>query len=325
LPVPGEGISMNTNGDNHLLTDPPISVCVPMYNNSATIERCLRSILEQDGVEFELVVVDDNSSDDCAAIAASMLRPGDRLIRNQPNLGLNGNHNKCIEMARGRYIQFVHGDDWLLPGALRTLVPFFDDPAVGMVFAPRRVINDKNVPLQRRLGPAHIWFPWLRRYNHGPSLVAQMMLQAGGANWIGEPTCVMFRRQLALDAGCLREDIYQLFDLDFWLRLMLRCDVCFVRQKLSVRTHTAGTTTLSIVKARRDWLDHLRILTWLIVDPASPAVVRATARVWWVLKWAAMCLGVAVRGPERRSRLKLLAGARTTEFARARQLADKLA
>lgn len=315
---------MNTNGDNPLPT-PPISVCVPMYNNAATIERCLRSILDQDGVEFELLVCDDNSSDDCAAIAAAMLRPGDRLIRNQPNLGLNGNHNKCIEMARGRYIQFVHGDDWLLPGALRTLVPFFEDPAVGMVFAPRRVINDKNVPLHRRLGPAHIWFPWLRRHNHGPSLVAQMMLQAGGANWIGEPTCVMFRRQLALDAGCLREDIYQLVDLDFWLRLMLRCDVGFVRQKLSVRSHSVGTTSLSILKARRNWLDHLRILTWLIVDPVSPTVVRATARVWWVLKWAAMCLGAAVLGPERRSRLKLLADARITEFARARQLADKLA
>lgn len=316
---------MNTNGDPRAETDPPISVCVPMYNNSATIERCLRSILDQDGVEFEILVCDDNSSDDCTSVAAALLRPGDRLIRNQPNLGLNGNHNKCIEMARGRYIQFVHGDDWLLPGALRTLAPFFDDPAVGMVFAPRRVINAKSVPLHRRLGPAHIWFPWLRRHNHGPSLVAQMMLQAGGANWIGEPTCVMFRRQLGLDIGGLRDDIYQLVDLDFWLRLMLRCDVCFVRQKLSVRIHSAGTTTMSIVKARRNWLDHLRILTWLIVDPASPTVVRATARVWWVLKWAAMFLGVALLGPERRSRLKLLAGARTTEFARARQLADKLA
>jgi glycosyltransferase involved in cell wall biosynthesis len=315
---------VSANEVDDVPASPPISVCVPMYNNSKTIERCLRSILDQDGVDFELIVVDDNSSDDCGAIAASLLRPGDRLIRNEPNLGLNGNHNKCLELARGRYIQFVHGDDWLLPGALRTLVPHFDDPAVGMVFAPRRVINDKNVPLHRRLGPAHIWFPWLRRRNHGPTLVAQMMLQAGGANWIGEPTCVMFRRQLALDVGGLRDDIYQLVDLDFWLRLMLRCDVCFVPQKLSVRSHSVGTTSLSILKARRNWLDHLRILTWLIVDPASPAVVRVSARVWWALKWTAMCLGVALLGPERRARLKLLADARVTEFARARQLAEKI-
>src|ERR1700751_2742123 len=183
---------------DEMQASPPVSVCVPMYNNSATIERCLRSILSQDGVELEILVVDDDSSDDCAAIPAAMLRPGARLIRSRPNLGLNGNHNKCIEMARGDLIQFVHGDDWLLPGALRKLAPCFDDPAVGMAFAPRRVINDKNVPLNRRLGPAHIWFPRLREYTRGPSRVAQMMLMGAAGNWIGDPTCVMFRRQLAL-------------------------------------------------------------------------------------------------------------------------------
>lgn len=115
---------------------PLISVCIPMYNNGATIERCLRSILEQEGVEFEIVVVDDDSSDDCAAIAATMLRPGDRLLRNEPRLGLNRNHNKCLEVARGGLIQFVHGDDRLLPGALQTLSRRFEDPSVGMAFAP---------------------------------------------------------------------------------------------------------------------------------------------------------------------------------------------
>jgi hypothetical protein len=79
------------------------------------------------------------------------------------------------------------------------------------------------------------------------------------------------------------------------------------------------------VRARRNWLDHLRILTWLIVDPASPNVVRVAARVLWVLKWVAMCLLVAVFGPERGARLKILADARVTEFARARALAEKLA
>ena len=318
-------VSVSADDADEKAAIPAISVCVPMYNNSATIERCLRSILEQDGVDFEIVVVDDDSPDGCAAIAAALLRPGDRLISNETRLGLCGNHNECLEQARGRCVQFVHGDDWLLPGALRTLASCFDDPTVGMAFAPRRVINDKNVPLNRRLGPAHIWFPRLRRgYNRGPNLVAQMMIQAGGANWIGEPTCVMFRRQLALDAGGLRNDIYQLVDLDFWLRLMLRSAVCFVPQKLSVRTHTAGNTTSHNMNTRRNWLDHLRVLAWLIVDPASPPVVRNTARMWWFLIWLKTYLTVVLLGPERRSRLETLANARVTELAHARKLADAL-
>lgn len=312
-------------GPDDSAVSPAISVCVPMYNNGATIVRCLRSILDQDGVEFEIVVVDDNSSDDCAALAETMLRPVDRLIRNESRLGLNQNHNKCLKLARGTCIQFVHADDWLLPGALTRLSAFFDDPAVGLAFAPRRVVQDDKIPWWLRAVPKpHIFFVKLREYNSGPALVAQMMVMGAGGNWIGEPTCVMFRRELALDIGCLRDDIYQLVDLDFWLRLMLRSAVCFVPQELSVRTHSAGTESMRNMRTQRNWLDQLRILTWLIVDPASTTIIRTLARVWWLLIWLALHLGVAVLGPQRKSRLKTLAQAPVQEFARARRLAARL-
>ena len=315
---------MGPNDVDDLPPPPTISVCVPMYNNSATIVRCLRSILDQDAVDFEIVVVDDDSSDDCATIAATMLRAGDRLIRNESRLGLNGNHNKCLELARGRCIQFVHADDWLLPGALKTLARCFDDPAVGLAFAPRRVVQENIRWWWRAVSKPHIFFWKLREYNHGPSLVAQMMLMGGGSNWIGEPTCVMFRRRLALDVGGFRDDIYQLVDVDFWLRLMLRSAVCFVPQELSVRTQSAGTESVRNVKTRRNLLDQLHILTWLIVDPASTTVIRITATVWWLFIWLALYVGVAVLGPQRWSRLRTLARAPVHEFAHARRLADRL-
>ncbi|SPM37072.1 Glycosyltransferase, GT2 family, partial [Mycobacterium rhizamassiliense] len=306
---------------------PLISVCVPMYNNSTTIERCLRSVLDQDGVEFEIVVVDDESTDNGAAIVEAMLRAGDRLARNDSRLGLNENHNKCLELARGAYIQFVHGDDWLLPGALKTLGRCFDDPAVGLAFAPRRVLNDNVPPGFRKRTPEklHIYFWKLEEYNHGPFLVAQVVgLLGASANFIGEPTSVMFRRQLALDAGGLRDDVYQAVDLDFWLRLMLRCAVCFVPQELSVRHHTAGTETSRIIQNRQHWLDQLRILTWMIVDPSSTTVIRSVARVWWPVAWLTLLVGAAVSRRERRSRLKTLLMAPVREFARARQFRDGL-
>jgi glycosyltransferase involved in cell wall biosynthesis len=315
---------MRPDDVDDLPANPTVSVCVPMYNNSATITRCLRSILDQGGVEFEIVVVDDDSADDCAAIAATMLRPGDRLIRNESRLGLNGNHNRCMEVARGTCIQFVHADDWLLPGALQTLAPCFDNPTVGLAFAPRRVVQDDIPWWWRAASKPHVFFLKLREYNHGPSLVAQMMLMGGAGNWIGEPTCVMFRRQLALDVGCFRDDIYQLVDVDFWFRLMLRSAVCFVPQQLSVRTQTADTESVRNAKTRRNWLDQLRILTWLIVDPASTRVIRFIARVWWLLIWLALHLQVAVFGPQRKLRLKTLAAAPVQEFAHARRLADRL-
>lgn len=302
---------------------PLVSVCVPLYNNAGTIERCLRSILDQEGVDFEIVVVDDDSTDDGAAIAASMLRPGDRLVKNRPRLGLNGNHNKCLELARGTCVQFVHGDDWLLPGALATLAPYFEDPAVGLAFAPRQVVGDDE-RWQRRYGKVHTRFRNLRERNDGASLVRQVALRGAKENWVGEPTCVMFRRRLALEAGGLRTDIYQLVDADLWLRLMLRSTVCFVPRELSVRSHMKGTETTHVMSSRRYVLDQLRMLSWLAVDPASPRSVRILARLWWFPAWLALVVEIATFGPQRRLHLKTLARAPFREFSDARRLAENL-
>nr|WP_255403465.1 glycosyltransferase family 2 protein [Mycobacterium sp. E1386] len=311
--------SVNHDGVDESPAVPRISVCVPMYNNGSTINRCLRSILDQDGVEFEIVIVDDQSTDNGPDIAATMLRAGDRLIRNQSRLGLNGNHNKCLELARGDRIQFVHGDDWLLPGALRTLSQYFEDPAVGLAFAPRRVLTDDLQWLQD-CGTLHTHFRRLEERNHGPSLVTQIAYLGMPGNWIGEPTCVMFRRQLALDVGGFREDICSLVDLDLWLRVMLRSEVCFVPQELSVRSHTATTETKRIATDRRYWLDQLRVLSWMIVDPASPTMVRIMSVVWWFPVWLARTLETVIYGPDRLSRLKTLILAPVCEFANALRL-----
>jgi glycosyltransferase involved in cell wall biosynthesis len=317
-------IEMGIDNADEMAMIPTISVCVPTYNNGATVARCLRSILDQDGVDFEIVVVDDDSSDGCAAVAATMLRPGDRLIRNDSRLGLSANHNKCIELARGTRIQFVHADDWLLPGALQRLAPYFDDPAVGLAFAPRRVVQD-DIPWWRRLdSKPHRFFRKLREHNEGASLVTQMVLVGGARNWIGEPTSVMFRRQLALAVGGLREDIYQIVDLDFWFRLMMRSSVCFFPHELSVRTQSGDTESARNVKTGRSWLDHLRILAWLKVDPASTRAIRVFAAVWWPFIWLELHLQVALFGPQRWSRLKTLARAPVQEFAHARRLAARL-
>lgn len=318
-------LSSDANGDS--AAGPLVSVCVPMYNNGATIERCLRSVLEQDGVDFEIIVLDDQSTDNGAATAAPLLRVGDRLIHNESRLGLNGNHNRCLELARGELVQFLHGDDWLLPGALRTLAECFEDRSVGMAFAPRRVLTEDLPWSERRRAPSklHVYFVKLRERNRGWSLVLQIVaLWGASANLIGEPSCVMFRRRLALDAGGMRSDIYQTVDLDFWLRLMLRSSVCFVPHELSVRHHTANTESANITKAHRHWLDQLRILTWMIVDPASTPAIRIAAAAWWIARWSTLLVAVSILGPERRPRLKILGLAPVREFARARRFRNKL-
>jgi hypothetical protein len=298
---------------------PKVSVCIPVYNNAATLSRCLNSVLAQDGVDFEVLVVDDDSSDGSAAIAMDALKPGHRLVRNTPRLGLAGNHNRCLDLARGKYIQFVHADDWLLPGALQTLAHELDESNAGMAWAPRRVVTD-DAKWLRHYGEHYKKFWRLRERDTGRRVVMQVALLGVPDNWIGEPTCVMFRRQLALDAGRFRDDIYQLLDLDLWLRLMVRATASFVPREQSVRSHTVATATVCNSKTRRDWLDQLRVITSMVVDPAAPPVIRIVSLLWWVPTWLRVGVENAVMGPERYSRLKVWASAPAHEFASARRV-----
>lgn len=309
---------MNSTDIDALSASPLISVCVPIYNNSATLARCLRSIVDQDG-DFEILVVDDASSDDSVAVAATMLRPGDRLTVNESNLGQVQNHNRCLELARGRYIQFVHCDDYLLPGALQKLARCFDDPSVGLAFAPRRVVTD-DLKWLKVAGTLHTHFRKLEEYNDGLSLVRQMAMLGFAYNWIGEPTNVMFRRRLALDVKGFHYGVIWLSDLELWLRLLLRSAAGFVPEELSVRCQKAYSADFSAKCPW--WFDQLRVLTWIIVDPASPFDIRMVAGMWWPLAWLLRLVYFGIKGPDRWSRMKILALAPFREFARARRMRD---
>lgn len=299
-------------------TSPLVSVCIPTYNNAATVARSLDSVLSQEGVDFEIVVVDDDSSDGCADIASARLRPGDRLVRNDRRLGLVGNHNRCLALAKGKYIQFVHADDWLLPGALDTLTRSLESCGGKMAFAPRRIVTE-DAHFAKRFGQLHTRFTGLAERNDGHRLAMQVAVRGTHHNWVGEPTCVMFRRDSARDAGGFRDDIFQLLDLDLWLRLMVRGTVCFVPRECSARSHTTATESVRNKALGRDWLDQLRVITSMIVDPRSSTRIRVVNLLWWVPIWLRTVVEGVVLGPQRRARLRASATAPFREFSRARR------
>lgn len=88
-----------------------ISVVIPLYNKAAEIERTLGSVLRQSVQPREIIVVDDGSTDGSADIVERMASPIVRLVR-QPNAGVSAARNRAIEMATGRWIALLDGDDW---------------------------------------------------------------------------------------------------------------------------------------------------------------------------------------------------------------------
>ena len=88
-----------------------ISVVIPLYNKAAEIGRTLGSVLRQSVQPREIIVVDDGSTDGSADIVERMASPIVRLVR-QPNAGVSAARNSAIEMATGRWIALLDGDDW---------------------------------------------------------------------------------------------------------------------------------------------------------------------------------------------------------------------
>ena len=94
------------------------SIIIPTYNAEAFLQRCLGSILSQDLADYEVIVIDDGSTDGTATILKQYLQV---KVISQSNHGMATARNRGLEMAQGDYILFVDSDDRLCPGALDTL------------------------------------------------------------------------------------------------------------------------------------------------------------------------------------------------------------
>ena len=110
------------NGDplmNPVPDTPQISVILPVYNTAPWLERCLDSLLSQDCPSFEVLAVDDGSTDESAEILlrAAAEDPRLRVIR-QSNRGLSAARNAALSEARGQWLMFLDSDDWVSPGFL---------------------------------------------------------------------------------------------------------------------------------------------------------------------------------------------------------------
>jgi len=177
---------------------PLASIVVPAYNAAATIAETLESLLAQTFFDFELIVVDDGSTDATAAVVARFGDHRIRLIR-QTNRGLAGAHNTGIAYARGRYIGFCDADDLWVPEKLERHIAHLDaNPDVGISFAGSQMIDRQGRQLAVRQSP--------KLRNITPADVFTR-------NPIGNGSAAVIRRE-ALDGFAYRSDADS--DRDWW-------------------------------------------------------------------------------------------------------------
>lgn len=236
------------------MKEPLVSICIPAYNSARFIERTIRSALEQTYSNIEVVVVDDCSKDDTVSVVEAINDSRIKLYRNEQNLGMTGNWNKCIRMSGGEYVKLIPADDVIYPDAVsKSMNILMDNDDVSLVIVGTDLVdNDDKV-----IGAYAHWkksgiFPGKR--------IAKKSVMWN--NFFGNPVCALFRKSDFEKTGGFDPDIPYILDFDLWLGLSALGNVAFIKEKLSAfRVRKDSNTGILVGSRGKDYTaEHVRLL-----------------------------------------------------------------
>jgi glycosyltransferase involved in cell wall biosynthesis len=213
---------------------PKVSVLIPTYNSAPFLDEAIQSVLNQSYPDFELIIVDNKSTDNTSEVIEKYL--GDKRVSyyiNQTNIGLVNNFNKCLTYAKGDYIKFLCSDDKFHPDLLSKFVQVLDAyPNVVLVTSNKEGFGTKSFTER----------PPVQYLQPGKKVISQSIQDC---NWIGEPTTVMFRRK-NLQVGNFNNEYKYFPDWDMWLRQLTLGDCYIIPETLSYfRLHPNQVTAIN--------------------------------------------------------------------------------
>jgi glycosyltransferase involved in cell wall biosynthesis len=193
------------------------TVAIPTFNRDDMIRGTLESVLDQEFSDLEILVVDDQSTDRVFEIAASYSDPRLRVTRNEKNLGLFGNFNRCLELARGQFVRILCNDDRLTRNCIKREVEFMEaDPTLSLLVSQGRRVSRTGVPL----GIVGDHFP-AGVYDGRAAVNGILWFFAHyGINPVTLPSGVLMRRSACLQAGGFDESMRMDGDIEYFLRIL---------------------------------------------------------------------------------------------------------
>jgi len=214
---------------------PKVSIVLSVYNGTATLADALETALGQTFPDFELLAVDDGSTDDSLSILSRYAQrdPRVRIIQNEYNVGVANSLNRGIQMARGEYIMRMDADDLNLADRLeRQLNVMESRPQIGVVSCFVDFLFDYEADEETRAVQAR-----LERMRRDLAITPEKIpdvLPNQNVLYHGE---VMYRKQLWIEVGGYRPELSMVEDYDLWLRMIGRTAFHIVPQTLYIRRY----------------------------------------------------------------------------------------
>lgn len=189
---------------------PLISVCIPVLNGENYIRESINSVLRQTEKNFELIVVDNCSTDHTVEIVASYNDPRINLVKNTSNIGSIRNFNRCTELSRGEFFMLLPHDDILMPTMLETFSkPLIEDHKVGLAYSSYYIINENGEKTHLRMAAPE------DKVMNSDEAIKEFILN-------GNPVqCAMVRKELFSSLGTFNPDYFVMCDIDLWCRIAL--------------------------------------------------------------------------------------------------------
>jgi glycosyltransferase involved in cell wall biosynthesis len=195
-----------------------VSVVIPTHNRAGLLARAVRSVLEQTYCHFELLVVDDASTDDTEKTMGRFCDGRIRYIKHLECRGGSAARNTGIAQARGDFIAFLDDDDEWLPDKLALqMARFRENPRIGAVYTGLLFVECETGRI------VNVRIPRKRGYLFDDLMVS---------NVVGTPSTVVVRKELLDRAGLFDETIRALEDLDMWRRMGRICYFDYVKEPL---------------------------------------------------------------------------------------------
>lgn len=130
-----------------ILQHPTISICIPTFNRAALLDQTLQSVANQTKKPYEVIIVDNASSDNTEEIVQKYKKFGFKFIKNDKNVGMVENWNKCIKKAQGEYLTFLHSDDLIAPNWYEVWDNIIKKKRFYFYTSPFAIVDINNKPL----------------------------------------------------------------------------------------------------------------------------------------------------------------------------------